>query len=283
VRTAAGPVPDRIHVPWFLQYPLVTFTYVLCGALIGAGLFPAARLLLWALRRFLLEALLARAIPAAGPLLLFCLFAGVSLFLFFFFGLILTGAAVRLLSLGVGPGRYRAFSPTMVLWSLLNSIHTLAFRIILPIVPAGYFTTMYFRLAGCRLGRDVWLTTAALLDPYLMSIGDGTMVGGDVTISAHLFSRGRLYLAPVRIGRDCEIGAHALICAGATIGDGATVGIRAFIRRGSVVPAGARVEAADTPAAGSNGRSSSLPSQPPLRVPGAAGPRSVSRRGRWSG
>jgi acetyltransferase-like isoleucine patch superfamily enzyme len=275
--------PERIHIPWFLQYPLMTLTYALCGTLVGASLFPAARLLLWALRRFLLEALLARSRPGAGPLLLFCLFAGVSLFVFFFFGLLLMGASVRLLSLGVRPGRYRAFSPTMVFWSVLNSIHTVAFRLILPIVPAGYFTTMYFRLAGCRLGRDVWLTTAGLLDPYLVSIGDGTMVGGDVTISAHLFSRGRLYLAPIRIGRGCEIGAHALICAGVTIGDGATVGIRAFIRRGTRIPDGARVEAADPPAAGSNGRSSSLPAQPSPRAPGAAGPRSVSRQGHWSG
>jgi acetyltransferase-like isoleucine patch superfamily enzyme len=239
MRTAA-----RIHVPWFLEIPLVTVIYALCAAVLGASLFPAALLLLWASRRFILVALLERTAPAAGGVALLCLIAGASLFVFFFCGLLLMGLCVRALSLGVRQGRHAAFSATMIFWTMLNSIHTMAFRIILPIVPAGYFTTMYFRLAGCKLGRDVRITTPALLDPYLISIGDGTVIGGDAVLSAHIFSRGKLYLAPIRIGRDCEIGAHALVCAGVSVGDGATVGIRACIPRGRKIPPNARISAA---------------------------------------
>jgi acetyltransferase-like isoleucine patch superfamily enzyme len=130
-----------------------------------------------------------------------------------------------------------------VFWMMLNSIHTMAFRVILPLVPAGYFSTMYFRLAGCRIGKGVWLTTASLLDPYLISIGDGTVIGGDAVLSAHIFRNGELFLAPIRIGKDCQIGAHALLCPGVTVGDGATVGIRAYIRKGRRIPPGAHVAA----------------------------------------
>jgi acetyltransferase-like isoleucine patch superfamily enzyme len=289
----APHVAARAHIPWFLQVPLVTLDYALCGALVGASLVPPAFLVLWALRKFLLEGLLSRVHPAAGGVVLFCLFAGLSLFLFYFCGLLLTGLAVRGLSLGVRPGRHRIYSWTMVFWTVLNSIHTLAFRLILPIVPAGYFTSMYFRLAGCRMGKDVWLTTPALLDPYLISIGDGTVVGGEVTLSAHLFSNGKIYLAPIRIGRDCQIGAHALICAGVTVGDGATIGIHAYIRRGRSIPAGAHIEAmggltaqaafAPEREADSSGGSFSLPGQPPRRARDAAPPRGGSRRDRSSG
>jgi acetyltransferase-like isoleucine patch superfamily enzyme len=223
----------------------VTLDYALCAALLGVGMVPSALLLLWALRRLLLGGLLAGARATPGSVALFCLFAGLSLFLFYFCGLLVMGAVIRLLSLGVKPGRYRAFSPTMVFWSALNTIHTVAFRLILPLVPGGYFTSMYFRLAGCSLGHDVWITTAALLDPSLISIGDGTVIGGEATISAHIFSNGRLYLAPITIGKDCQVGAHALICAGASIGDGAVVDIRAYVPQGRKVPAGARVTAAD--------------------------------------
>jgi acetyltransferase-like isoleucine patch superfamily enzyme len=283
----------RAHVPLLLHLPLVTLDYALCGALIGASLIPSAFLMLWALRKLLLEGLLSRALPAAGGVSLFCLFAGLSLFLFYFCGLLLTGLAVRGLSCGVRPGRHRVYSWTMVFWTVLNSIHTVAFRLILPIVPVGYFTAMYFRLAGCRMGRDVWLTTPALLDPYLISIGDGTVVGGEVTLSAHLFSNGKIFLAPISIGRDCQIGAHALICAGVTIGDGATIGIHAFIRRGRTIPAGAHIEAmgglsaqaafAPEREADSIGGSFSLPGQPLRRARDAAPLRGGSRRDRSSG
>lgn len=239
MRTAA-----RIHVPWLLSIPIVTLIYALCAAVLGASLIPSALLVLWAVRSFILSALLERTAPAAGGVALLCLIVGASLFVFFFCGLLLMGLCVRALSLGVRPGRYGPFSATMVFWTMLNSIHTMAFRIILPIVPAGYFSTMYFRLAGCKLGRDVRITTPALLDPYLISIGDGTIIGGDAVLTAHLFSRGRLYLAPIRIGRDCEIGAHALLCAGVSVGDGASVGIRALVPRGRKIPPNSRITAA---------------------------------------
>ena len=235
---------SRIHVPRLLEIPLVTLVYALCAAVIGASLIPSGLLLLWAARRYILVALLERTAPVVGGVVLFCLIVGASLFVFFFCGLLLMGLCVRALSLGVRPGRHSAFSAAMIFWIVLNSIHTMAFRIILPIVPVGYFTAMYFRLAGCRLGRDVRITTPALLDPYLISIGDGSVIGGDAVLSAHIFSRGKLYLAPITIGRDCEIGAHALLCAGVSVGDGATVGIRACIPQGRRIPPNARITAA---------------------------------------
>ena len=102
---------------------------------------------------------------------------------------------------------------------------------------------LYFRLAGCRIGRDVWITGATILDPWLVSIGDGTVIGGDVVISAHIAGGAELYLGPITIGRDCRIGAHAVLCTGVTLGDGATVGIRAYLRKGRRIPAGAYVAA----------------------------------------
>jgi len=58
-------------------------------------------------------------------------------------------------------------------------------------------------------------------------------------ISPHIAGGGDVYFGPIRIGRDCRIGAHSVICAGVTIGDGATVGIRTYLRKGTRVAAGA--------------------------------------------
>jgi hypothetical protein len=150
-------------------------------------------------------------------------------------------ARARLLSLGVRPGRHPLASPTALCWMLLNGLHTICFRAVLPLVPSSFVALTYFRLTGCRIGRGVWLTTPFLFDPYLISIGEGTVIGGDAVVAAHLFESGRLSLAPIRIGKNCMIGAHALISPGVTIGDGATIGMRAYIREGRKIPPGSRI------------------------------------------
>jgi hypothetical protein len=233
----------RLHVPALLEIPVTALVYALCAAVVGVSLYPPALLVLWAVRRLLLGSLLAGAMPGAGSVAVFCLLLGASFFLFLLCALLVMGMCVRAFSLAVRPGTYAAFSATTLFWMMLNSIHTLAFRMVLPVIPGGLLANTYFRLVGCRIGKDVRLTTAQLLDPYLISIGDGTMVGGDAVITAHLFQNGQLILAPILIGRDCQIGAHAMICPGATIGDRATVGIKAFVRKGISVPPDAHVEA----------------------------------------
>ena len=80
-----------------------------------------------------------------------------------------------------------------------------------------------------------------IIDPSLVSIGDGTVIGGDVVISAHIAGGSDVYLGRISIGRDCRIGAHAVICAGVVIGDGATIGVRAYLRTGRIVAPGAYV------------------------------------------
>ncbi len=214
---------------------LLIYSFYAC--LVGASLTPAVSLGLWARDRLL---------PPGGPggagrILVFCFAIGACLFVFLFCALLLFGIAIRILSLGVRVGKHRLDSPTALFWMLLNGLHTIAFRALLPLVPSSFVTLMYFRLAGCRIGRNVWLTTPFLFDPYLISIGDGTTVGGDAVLSAHLFEAGSLSLAPIRIGRDCTIGAHALISPGVTIGDGTTIGMRALVREGEHIPPGSRI------------------------------------------
>jgi hypothetical protein len=239
----ASRIARRVDPPAVLSIPLTTAVYALCAALLGVSLLAPALLALAGFRRLLLGPLLAGSGPRTGSVALFCLLLGACAFIFFFCGLLVMSIAVRCLSLAVKPGRHGPFAATTIAWMILNSIHTIAFRVILPLVPAGYFSTMYFRIAGCRIGRGVWLTTASLLDPYLISIGDGTVIGGDAILTAHIFGNGELFLAPITIGKDCQIGAHALLCPGVTVGDGATIGIRTYLRTGRRVPHGAHVTA----------------------------------------
>ncbi|MGA2477928.1 MAG: DapH/DapD/GlmU-related protein [Spirochaetia bacterium] len=232
---------DLLSRSSIVKNALTLIVYAFYACVLGVSLAPSAALLLWAVRKLLLPALVAGAFPGLGPLVLFSLLLGVSAFVFFFFGLLFMGAVIRLLSLGIRPGRHDAASPTVLVWMVLNGVWTLAFRLILPMVPMTPVSMMFHRLSGCRIGRNVWINTISLVDAYMISIGDNTVIGGDAILSPHVYADGKLIIQRIRIGKDCLIGAHAYISPGVTVGDGCIVGMKAYVRRGSVMPPGTRI------------------------------------------
>lgn len=100
--------------------------------------------------------------------------------------------------------------------------------------------TWYMRLNGARIGRGVWINSLAIMDHWLLDIGERSVIGSDAHVSAHIVERGILRTAPIHIGRDVTIGIGSVVEIGAQIGDGAVVGAL------SVVPKFARLEAGGT-------------------------------------
>jgi maltose O-acetyltransferase len=91
---------------------------------------------------------------------------------------------------------------------------------------------------GLTLGRRVTIEARTHIDPdfpWLIAIGDETVVSLGVTILAHDASTrrslGYTRVAPVRIGARAFIGAGAIILPGVTIGDDAIVGAGSVVRR----------------------------------------------------
>lgn len=101
----------------------------------------------------------------------------------------------------------------------------------------------YLRWLGVRISRefasygDPWISPACVFDAAgynLITIGDGTTISFDTVFLVHDFSidkplyeryhsHGKL-LAPISVGRNCFIGARALILPGTTIGNNCIVG-----------------------------------------------------------
>jgi maltose O-acetyltransferase len=97
---------------------------------------------------------------------------------------------------------------------------------------------------GLTVGREVYVANWSLIDqiaPYLISIGDETVISPRVQILAHDAAGqkqlGYTRLAPVTIGRKVYIGADSTILAGATIGDEAIIGAGSLVN--GEIPAGA--------------------------------------------
>jgi acetyltransferase-like isoleucine patch superfamily enzyme len=95
-------------------------------------------------------------------------------------------------------------------------------------------------LAGMDIGRDTKISLRADLDstnPRGVHIGDGTLVAFHAVVFAHDLSRH--FHTHTYIGRNCFIGAHAIIMPGVTIGDQSIVGAGSVVTRD--VPAGSIV------------------------------------------
>jgi hypothetical protein len=237
------PLLERLSRSSIVKTTLTLMVYVFYGCVLGVSLFPSGVLVAWAFTRLLSPAILAGSMPGPGPVALFCMLAGVGVFVFFFSGLLLMGSLIRLLSLGVKPGRYEPASQTVLLWMILNGIFTMAWRLILPVVPMTPLAQMYYRLSGCRIGKNVWINSINLVDCYLISIGDNTIIGGDSVLTTHVYENGKLSLQPISIGNNVLIGGHAYISPGVTVGDGSVIGLKAYLRRGRHVPPGSRITA----------------------------------------
>lgn len=98
------------------------------------------------------------------------------------------------------------------------------------------------------LGERCYVNRQTMLDACdSLSIGPGTMIGPFCYLTDHDHVRdeqgsltsGQLKSAPVRLGKDCWLGAHVSVLKGVTIGDGAVVGAGAVVTKD--VPAGATV------------------------------------------
>ena len=82
------------------------------------------------------------------------------------------------------------------------------------------------------IGRDIIISLRADLDtthPQGVHIGDGTLVAFHAVIFAHDLSRH--LSAHTYIGRNCFIGAHAIIMPGVVIGDQSIVGAGAVVTK----------------------------------------------------
>jgi maltose O-acetyltransferase len=99
---------------------------------------------------------------------------------------------------------------------------------------------------GLRLGRDVFIARGCYLDPgfvWLISIGDETTLGPNVTILAHdgapKLRTGYATIGRVQIGARVFVGANSTILPGVVIGDDAIVGaatvVRADVPPGTIV------------------------------------------------
>jgi len=132
---------------------------------------------------------------------------------------------------------YPLASAMTIRWAITALLHRLTSPILTHLVPS-FIGNWYYRLCGCKIGKNAQINSKIVNDSYAVEIGAGTVVGGDAIINCHLVEDGRLILSPVKIGSGVTIGGGVSILPGSIIGDDAIIAYRAVVIKRTEVGAG---------------------------------------------
>jgi len=228
---------ERIAGSQPVQLVLAVLVYAMYAAVLGLCLAPPLAVALWGWQTWLPLGApidIGRVVPVGLSL-------GGAYFVFLMTSTVVMGSLVRLLTLGFKPGKYPKASVTTFRWLISSGITTLAYRLVLPLIPVSWFSNLFFLLTGCRMGKNCYLNAFMLNDAYLLELGDNVTIGGGAEISCHLWEHDSLILDRIVIGSGTLIGANCYIAPGVTIGENCVVGLGSYVRRGTRVPDGARL------------------------------------------
>lgn len=151
---------------------------------------------------------------------------------------IVSGLTLQLL-LKIKPlpcGEFSMDSPVFTYWKLLSVIHLLAQEVMIPFT--SIFTKpLVWRLFGAKVGSDVALG-GAVGEPFMVTIGDGAVLGFGSVIAGSVIADGKIILGEVRIGAGATLGVYSVAMGSIDIGDNAKIVGGSVLVPGSAIPAG---------------------------------------------
>ncbi|MHB8492116.1 MAG: amino acid adenylation protein, partial [Solirubrobacteraceae bacterium] len=140
-------------------------------------------------------------------------------------------------------GRYRPGEHP--LWSffvwrdeIMNSCQEqLAGTWLLDAAMATPLMSLYLRLMGAKVGRDVWCETLTITEFELATLGDGCAVNRHAVVETHLFHDRLMRIGPASLGAGATLGPSAAMLPDSKVGAGCSVGGRSVVMRGEELPA----------------------------------------------
>ncbi|MGE5474363.1 MAG: hypothetical protein ACM3UU_09100 [Ignavibacteriales bacterium] len=230
----------------FLMNNPISFTIlnllVCCfyAVIIGISLIPSVILMIFASKTFLINI---NGLPSLINIALFAVCIGLSFYAFLITGLFVSGVVQRLLVTGFKEGKYSTDSPLFSRWLVYSGLHIIVLNAILPFMSGSPFTKMYYKILGCKIGKNVFINTVGLHDAYLLEIGDNVVIGGKADISCHIFEGGHLTLGRIKIGNNVLIGTEAYLMPGVTIEEHCNIGMYSYVRKNKTIPKGSMIMA----------------------------------------
>ena len=218
---------DRLFQNAIAFEAITVFIYAFYCLIFAVAATPAALLVWWWAQQFL----------SRGFLLffVFVFLCCVAFYVFLVVTAMVVGLVERILTLGFKPGVYSVSSSVFVRWTVYAGLHLWLVYLVLPFLRGNNWIKVYLRIAGAKVGRGAFLNTQHFYDPYLLEIGDDVVIGGEATLTCHLFEGGRLHLGKIILGESTAVGAHAYLTPGTTTGKNSKIGMNTVLQRNTTV------------------------------------------------
>ncbi len=136
----------------------------------------------------------------------------------------------------IEPGEYAMDSGVFTYWKLLTILYRLGQGALLPFTPV-FVKPVVEMLFGAKVGANVALG-GTIDDPYMVSIGDGVVLGNGSLVSGNVITNGRIRFGHVMIGAGATVGANSVVLPGSDVGDNALVMGGAMVMTNAKIPAG---------------------------------------------
>lgn len=163
-------------------------------------------------------------------IVLFTIVLVIEFFFFIIFETFVPGLFIRISKLKVEEGIYEI---SIKDWNFFK--YTLYFALYRPslkligILPLLPLRIRFLKLVGLKMGKSSVLAGSELIhDPYMLEIGEQTLIGGWSQITGHLGEK-KLLVKKVKIGDNCLIGGKTFIMPGVVIEDDVTVALNSVV------------------------------------------------------
>ena len=149
------------------------------------------------------------------------------------------GIFIRIFRLKVDEGEYELSINdwNFFKYSLYFALYRPSLKLIgiFPLLP---LRLRFLKLVGLKIGKTSILTgTELIYDPYMVEIGEQTLIGGWTHISGHVGEK-KLIVKKVKIGNNCLIGGKSTILSGVVIEDDVTLGLNSIVLKDKILKKG---------------------------------------------
>ena len=178
-------------------------------------------------------------ISSTGNLWLMILIPPLVLFLFFVVSAFFTVGVKRILI-----GHYQKSNKP--LWSLfvwkneiVNSLcECLVYPSLINMTLGTPFASLFFKLMGVKIGKNVYFDTTEITEFDLVSIGDNTCLNHRCTIQTHLFEDRVMKMSHLKIGSQCNVGSMSVVLYDSVMECHSSIDALSLVMKGEVIQAG---------------------------------------------
>ena len=139
------------------------------------------------------------------------------------------------------PGEHPLYSSFVWRDEIVNTCQEqLAGAWLLRSAAATPIVSIYLRMQGATVGRDVWFEPLTVTEFDVAELGDGCVVNRNGVVETHLFHDRLMRIGPSKLGAGATLGPAAAVLPDTTVGEHCTIGARSVVMRGERLPARTR-------------------------------------------